>query len=219
MEVKSMGREKWLLERKNGIGGSDAGAIIGVNPFMSNVDLWKIKTGRKEQKDISEKPAVKYGTLAEEYLRELFKLDFPEYEVLHEPFSIIKNKKYPFLFASLDGQLRDRRTGRKGIWECKTSEIRRASDLEKWNNQIPQSYYCQVLHYFGVDDDFDFALLKAQLKRKDMHGNLWLDTRHYFFERKDCQGDINYLQPKEVEFWEENVKKDIMPALILPTLL
>ena len=56
--VSNMGRTEWLQERKKGIGGSDAAAILGLNPYMSNVDLWEIKTGRKEQEDISEKEIV-----------------------------------------------------------------------------------------------------------------------------------------------------------------
>ena len=71
-----MSRQEWLQERKKGIGGSDAAAIIGLNPYMTNVDLWEIKTGRKEQEDISNKPCVKYGTEAEGPLRELFKLQY-----------------------------------------------------------------------------------------------------------------------------------------------
>ena len=73
-------REEWLEHRKNFIGGSDASAIVGLNPYMSNLELWQIKTGLMEQEDISEKPYAKYGTIAEEYLRELFKLDYPQYE-------------------------------------------------------------------------------------------------------------------------------------------
>ena len=73
-------RKEWLENRKR-IGGSDASAIVGLNPYMSNVDLWEIKTGRREQEDISEKSYVKYGTEAEKHLRELFRLDYPEYEV------------------------------------------------------------------------------------------------------------------------------------------
>lgn len=42
-------REEWLRARKNYIGGSDASAIVGRNPYMSNTDLWEIKTGRREQ--------------------------------------------------------------------------------------------------------------------------------------------------------------------------
>lgn len=213
-----MTREEWLKERKKGIGGSDAGAILGVNPFMSNVDVWKIKTGRKKQEDISEKPQIKYGVAAEEYLRELFKLDFPQLNVAHNPNSLIKSQKYPFLFASLDGELTEKTTGRKGIWECKTSEIRNFNALKAWEGKIPQSYYCQILHYFNVCEAFDYAIVKAQLKRKDTNGKLWFDTRHYFYEREDCLEDMQYLLKKEVEFWQENVEKDIMPALILPAI-
>lgn len=72
-----MGRTEWLQERKKGIGGSDAAAILGLNPYMSNVDLWEIKTGRKEQEDISEKECVKFGVAAEDHLRTLFALDYP----------------------------------------------------------------------------------------------------------------------------------------------
>ena len=68
-----MTREKWLEERKKGIGGSDAAAILGLNPYKDNIKLWEEKTGRRQAEDISEKEYVKYGTNAEDLLRELFK--------------------------------------------------------------------------------------------------------------------------------------------------
>ncbi len=43
-----MNKEEWLEERKNGIGGSDAATILGLNPYKTNIDLWEEKTGRKE---------------------------------------------------------------------------------------------------------------------------------------------------------------------------
>lgn len=87
-------REEWLQHR-NRIGGSDAAAIVGMNPYRSNVELWQIKTGQLEQEDISEKPYVKYGTEAEQYLRELFRLDFPEYTVCYEENNMFLSDKYP----------------------------------------------------------------------------------------------------------------------------
>ena len=115
-------REEWLQHR-NRIGGSDAAAIVGMNPYRSNVELWQIKTGQLEQEDISEKPYVKYGTEAEQYLRELFRLDFPEYTVCYEENNMFLSDKYPFGHASLDGWLSDE-DGRKGrkiliIWKQK----------------------------------------------------------------------------------------------------
>jgi predicted phage-related endonuclease len=65
----------WLSERRTGIGGSDAATILGVSPYMTNVELWRIKTGRKIPEDISGKPYVKYGIEAERHLRGLFELN------------------------------------------------------------------------------------------------------------------------------------------------
>ena len=131
-----MTREQWLEERKNGIGGSDAAAILGLNPYKTNVELWEEKTKRREPVDISEKDYVKYGTNAEEHLRELFKLDFPEYEVSHQENTIIKHPTYPFLFASLDGQLVDKETGELGILEIKTTKLLRLYTKNSYVNFI-----------------------------------------------------------------------------------
>ena len=44
--TKAMSREEWLEVRKQGIGSSDAAAACGLNPYMSMLELWMIKTGR-----------------------------------------------------------------------------------------------------------------------------------------------------------------------------
>ena len=196
------------------IGGSDASAILGMNPYRNNVELWEIKTGRREQEDIGERPYVKYGTEAERYLRELFKLDFPEYEVGYVENNMFLNDKYPFAHASLDGWLRDSE-GRVGIWECKTTNILRSIQKEKWNHQIPNNYYVQLLHYFLVTE-FDFAVLKAQLK-SEFKGEIYLQTKHYHIERSDVQDDIDYLEKAEKKFWE-HVKTGKKPSLVLPQI-
>ena len=59
-------RKSWLASRLNGIGASEAAAIVGMSPYMSNIELWEIKTRRRAQEDISGKPYVKYGVEAEE---------------------------------------------------------------------------------------------------------------------------------------------------------
>lgn len=208
-----MNREQWLEERKKGIGGSDAATILGLNPYKTNIELWEEKKGIKEAQDISDKPYVKYGTNAEELLRELFKLDFPEYEVSHQENTIIKHPKYPFLFASLDGQLVNKETGELGILEIKTTNILQSMQKEKWKDKIPDNYYCQVLHYLNVTG-YSFAVLKAQLKY-DYAGDIKLETRHYTILRKDVEEDIKMLEEKEIEFWKY-VESNKMPPLILP---
>ena len=207
-------KKEWLKARTSMIGGSDAAAVIGQNPWMSNTELWRIKAGLEKQKDISDKEVVKYGTEAENYLRELFKLDFPKYKVMYKENNIWLNDKYPFAHASLDGWLEDE-DGRKGILEIKTTNIVRSEQKEKWNNQIPQNYYAQVLHYFMVTE-FDFAVLKAQLKFQ-FDNDVMLNVKHFFIERKDVEEDIEYLY-KEEEKFAASVQKGRMPSLLLPDI-
>lgn len=215
VEKKVFGsREEWLQARNNRIGGSDAAAIIGLNPYMSNVELWEIKTGRRQQEDISQKPYVKYGTKAEKYLRELFKLDHPEYLVLYQENNMFLNDAYPWAHASLDGWLGSE-NGFRGIWECKTANILNGQQKEKWDNRIPDNYYCQILHYLMVTE-FQFAVLKAQLKY-DYGDDVMCVTKHYRIDRVEAEQDIQYLAEKEQEFWE-CVKEDQKPTLILPRI-
>ena len=207
-------REEWLENRRKGLGGSDCSAVIGFNPYKSNVDLWREKTGRTEQEDISDKPYVKYGTQAERYLRELFKLDYPQYKVDYVENNSFYNPKYPFARASLDGWLTDD-SGRKGILEIKTTEILSAGQRAKWKDRIPDNYFCQVLFYMAVIEA-DFAVLKAQIKTV-IDGDVRLETKHYKIERSDVQEDIDYLMSACKDFWQY-VKDDKEPPLILPKI-
>lgn len=207
-------REEWLVNRRKGLGGSDCSAVIGFNPYKSNVDLWREKTGRTEQEDISDKPYVKYGTQAERYLRELFKLDYPQYKVDYVENNSFYNPKYPFARASLDGWLTDG-SGRKGILEIKTTEILSAGQRAKWKDRIPDNYFCQVLFYMAVIEA-DFAVLKAQIKTV-IDGDVRLETKHYKIERADVQGDIDFLMNACKDFWQY-VQDDKEPPLVLPSL-
>lgn len=209
-------REEWLHHRKNGIGGSEISAIVGLNPYMSNVDLWELKTGRKEAEDISEKPYVKYGTQAEMHLRGLFRLDFPQYEVEYIDNNSFINDKYPWAQASLDGWLTEKETGRRGILEIKTSEILNSQYKEKWKgDHVPMNYYCQAIFYMAVLEA-DFAFIKAQLKTV-FAGIPYLQTKHYFIEKTDVLDDINYLMSEGEKFWQ-CVKNNVLPPLRLPEI-
>ena len=98
-----------------------------MNPYKSNINLFEEKTGRRIPEDISGKACVIYGKYAEGPIRELFKLDYPEYVVEHHEFRILRSIQYPFMQASLDGELTDQ-DGRRGILEIKTTNILRHSE-------------------------------------------------------------------------------------------
>lgn len=207
-------REDWLKHRTK-IGGSDASAILGKNPYKTNVELWKDKAFHLMPEDISDKPYVKYGTEAEKYLREMFKMDYPQYEMFYEENNMWTNDAYPFAHASLDGWLKDE-AGRMGVWECKTTNILQSRQKEKWDHRLPENYYIQILHYLMVTE-FEFVELKAQLKSVFSDGTVYLQTRHYHIERSDVEADIEYLADEERKFWTcvENMKA---PPLVLPEI-
>jgi putative phage-type endonuclease len=211
-----MTREQWLAERKKGIGASESSSVIGQNPYKTNVELWMQKTGRSEAEDISEKSYVKYGIDAEDCLRKLFILDYPQYVVNYEEFKIHRHPEYPFIFATLDGELIDRKTEEKGILEIKTTEIMASMHREKWNDRIPENYYIQVLHQLLVTG-WDFVILKAHL-RTTWGDEVRVNTRHYTIRREEVLGDIEYLKGELVRFWQDYVLKDKKPNLILPSL-
>ena len=208
-------REEWLKKRNKGIGGSDVAAILGYSPYMTNVDLWEIKTGRKKQKDISENPRVDYGNKAEIHIIELFKLDYPEYELLHKPFDLRTHPKHNFIFSSLDGELTEKSTGRKGVYESKTVHLDSSVQRQKWDNQVPQHYYIQVIQGL-LATGYEFAILNARfISKRDGKKKIWEDVYH--FERSERLLDIELVENEEIKFWEY-VKNDQMPPLKLPSI-
>jgi putative phage-type endonuclease len=239
-----MNKSDWLKERQNGIGGSEASAVLGMNPYMTNVELWEYKTGRKQRQD-KDSQYMKYGREAERPLIELFRLDYWQYETkIPEPYTLQRNKEYPFILGTVDAELlekeemkpqgeavqTERKGIRKGFLEVKTTNIMSSSQEEQWNDRVPLNYYIQCLHYMLVNEEYEYFYLKAQLKSIWQIGEVRLTTKHYYFERKDLltkhyyfekkdlQEDLKLLKDKELEFWQENVKKDKKPSLILPPL-
>lgn len=205
--------DSWLNAR-HGIGGSDASAVLGLSPYKTNVDLYLEKIGQRIPADISGEDYVRYGHDAEPLLRSLFTLDHPEYQVEYFGDNMIRNEKYPWAHASLDGELTDQ-DGRKGILEIKTTNILQGMQREKWKDQIPDNYYIQVLHYLLVTE-YEFVELRAQLKSV-WQSQIRLETKDYHIERSDVEEDIEILRQAEEEFWQK-VKKRQQPNLILPEI-
>ena len=213
MAIKT--REEWLEIRKSGLGASEVSAIVGMNPYMTNIELFEYKTGIKEPEDIGDKPYVKYGLEAEKHFRALFALDFPQYKVGYKDFDLVRNEKYPFILATLDGRLIERETGRKGVLEIKTTEILKSMSRENWKDQVPSNYFVQCLHQL-LTTGWEYVILKAQLKY-NYDGEIFLQTKHYHIERSEVKEDLEYLLEQEIKFWEKVQKKE-RPDLLLPSI-
>lgn len=217
MILKPKSRAEWLkMRREVGIGGSDAGAVVGLNHWKTNVDLWKEKTGISKGNNGSDTQAVKFGKEAEKYIRGLFVLEHPECLVDYHEFWMYLNGENDFMYATLDGELKDRNTGEKGILEIKTTTIHNSNQWNDWENRIPDSYYVQVLHQLACTG-WNFAILKAYIMYTAKDGGNNVTIREYRIDRKDVVLEIEYLLQKEREFIQY-VRDKKEPPLILPRI-
>lgn len=191
-------RDAWLKgrEKYNGIGASEAAAIVGATSWMTATELWQIKTGQKKPKDLSDNEYVRYGQSAEEHVRQLFMLKHEELKLTYRPYDFVFQKERPWLRATLDGELEDEE-GAKGILEIKTSFIKSKNDLAKWNGRIPDQYLVQIAHQF-LATDFDFAYLTAEL----IFQNFDSQIRTYYFLKEDLSEDMDWLLHEEEQFWK-----------------
>ena len=210
--IKNKDREEWLAHRHiQGIGASQASAALGLNPWLSNIELFDLVTGRAEERDVSGNPAVAFGTEAEKHLRGLFSLQHPEYKVIHHPYGMLDQAERPWLFCTLDGELVDGSRNR-GILEIKTANIGKKAQAEEWNGKIKDTYYIQILSQM-LSTGYEYAWVFAMLRKLDGSAEL----REYRFDRSDCEEDLDYLSDKLDEFYGY-IQRGERPPLILPGL-
>lgn len=191
-------KEDWLAGREKfpGIGASEASAVVGISNWMTPNDLWKLKTGRKQPKQLDDNEFIRYGTMAEEHLRQLFCLKHEEYELTYRPYDFVYQKERPWLRATLDGELTSE-DGEKGILEVKTHFVRGKNDLAQWKDRIPDHYLIQILHQF-LATNFSFAFLTAEL----IYPSFDSEIRTYYFLAEDYEEDAEWLLSEEEKFWE-----------------
>ena len=209
--MKLDSREDWLAARGRGLGGSDAAAAVGMSPWMSPVELWKIKTGKSKQKDLSENAAVARGVSWEPILRDVFAKTHPEFEIEYHPYDILYQAEYEWIFSTLDGEIADE-GGRKGILEIKTASPRGKEGFAEWaNGHIPQHYYIQTLHQL-LATGYEFVNLYAALFSLD--GTVTLKPV-IEIERDDVREDLKWLLAEETRFWNFNIMGNRMPPMPL----
>ena len=204
-------RETWLKVRQNAIGASDIASVLGIG-FQSTIDLWMEKRGMKEHADLSENERVAFGNAAEEPLRAMFRVMHPEYELTFTPYMIVRQAEgdYTFLTDTPDGELTEIETGRRGLYESKTATCLKKADWDEWRDKVPQKYYCQICQgmYCG---DYEYAVIWALLRNAEGDGEL----RAYYFDRADCEEDIEALCEAGAKFWNA-VQTGDLPPMPLP---
>lgn len=204
-------RESWLGGRVNGIGGSEAAAAVGMSKWQTPVELWKLKTGQSAPKDLSSTPAVEQGNRMEPALRTVFSALHPQYEVEYHQFDMLYQAERPWLYATLDGELLDKYSGKRGILEIKTATPNGKAGWAEWNDgKMPAGYYCQTLHQLNATG-YDFVILFAAL----FAYNEDITLREYGIAREDSQDDLTWLLEKEAEFWGYVQRREMPPMPLI----
>lgn len=208
--------DEWHRRRAKSLGASESAAATGRSPWMSNVELWEVKTGRRRRPDLSGNPAVERGKAAEPLIRALFALDHPEYAVDYRgAFDVVSRPDEPWYMATLDGRLTERATGALGIFEAKTGALASRMAAEAWAGRVPDHYFCQLLHQFNAWPEAQFAVLLAYLEDSAPTIGRTHSMRFYRFDRPDVAEDADFLLGEERRFWRY-VESDTEPPLILP---
>lgn len=158
-EVPYAGRERWLELRRQGVGGSDVAALMGLSPWKGPVELWLEKTGRAEPEDVSGRPEVEWGTRLEHVIARAYAERHPSSRVTY-PGPFLRSCERPWAQASLDGLVEDPERG-VGVLEVKTGHRRRDWEGPAGELRPPLRYLCQVCHYMSVSgaEWADFAVL------------------------------------------------------------
>lgn len=186
----NMPHEEWLLRRMGSIGGSDASALIGLNPYMSAYTLWALKRGRIAPPEENE--AMRIGHDLEEYVAKRFTEKTGKR--VRRRNSMIYNSDYPFAHANIDRQI----VGEDAGLECKTTSV---LNLRRFKNgEYPATYYVQCQHYMMVTGLQKFYLAVLILGRDFL-----------VFEIARDEEEIAALAAAERTFWV-HVEQDTPPA-------
>ena len=136
-----MNKLEWLKERQCGIGGSDVGAILGVNKYKTPFKVYLEKT--EPITEVGEQSESAYwGDKFEEVVAKEFEKRTGK--KVRRDRKHYKHKDYHFMVANIDRRV----VGENAILECKTANQFLANDWE--GEEIPGSYLLQVQHYLFV---------------------------------------------------------------------
>ena len=181
--------DEWLALRRQGIGGSDCSAIMGMNRFASAYTVWEDKTGRAPAEPESE--AMRWGNLLEPVIREetARRLGL----TVTKP-GTLRSLEHPWQQYNPDGLFGD-----GGLLECKNTSAWMSGD---WDGQVPDHAELQVQHGMAVTGA-PHAYVAGLVG-----GNRLVVER---VERDDAL--IALITATEHAFWTEHVLADEPPRL------
>jgi putative phage-type endonuclease len=193
--MKEERSQEWIEQRKKGIGGSDAGTIMGVNPYKTALELWQEKTGRAATVQKTMNPDMKRGFYLEDIVSKLYS-DITGNK-LRQAKEFLALKDHPEIYANIDRKL----TGEETIWECKCPRVSSFLKIKR-EQKIPQTYLAQCQHYSMVRGG-------SQIILSVFSAELW-DLINFTVEPDSEFQEI--LLKAELHFWK-HVTEDIQPEI------
>lgn len=194
-------RRAWLTARTTGLGGSDAGAILGLSPYTSAFQLAMEKTGQVKPPDLSDNEAVYWGNVLESVVADEFakRTGLPVWAPGH----MYRSKANTWQLANPDRFTIHPETGEPAILEVKTGSYFARADWEDGDDLfVPPWYEAQNLHYAavtGIRHLFFGALLGGQ--------------RFVIREAEVDEDLIASVTEAERVFWERYVIGDEIPPV------
>lgn len=193
INTKDISQEEWLELRKKGIGGSDAGAILGVNKWKSPLQVYFEKTGLAKQEN-KDNEYIYWGHVMEEVVAKEFTVRTGK--KVRRVNQMFIHPENDFMIANIDRAI----VGESALLECKTTS---EYNKEAWNNdEIPSSYLAQVQHYLAVTG-YEKAYIAVLIG-----GNK--------FVWKEIERDedlIKRITEQERNFWTRYVLGDEVPPM------
>jgi putative phage-type endonuclease len=171
---------EWLELRKGKLGGSQVGAVLGLNPWESAVTCWYKVTGQISS-DIPVSEAMMIGTELEESMFRIFANKHPEWNCDYQP-GTYAHDKYAQFIANPDIIVTDPYNNQMGVVDLKYSS-------SFWDDAPPPHYVAQVNWYMWIMG-LDFAMVAGLI------GGRW---REFRIERNDFA--IDSMVDKALEFW------------------
>lgn len=191
--VKTVGlsQEEWLSYRKQGIGGSDAGAICGLNPYSSPMSVYIDKT-RNDTEPIDNE-AMRQGRDLEEYVASRFMQETGL--KVRRANCIYQKEDKPFMLANVDRMI----VGKNAGLECK---IASPYSQDKWKDgNVPAHYIVQCYHYMAVTGAEEWYLAVVILGK---------EFKYIRIER-DEKVILDLIRIEE-EFWMNHMLTQTLPS-------
>lgn len=208
ISTRGMSREEWLEERRKSLGGSDMGAVLGLNKYRSPYTVWAEKTGRIGEEPENE--AMRVGRDLEPYVASRF--EEVSRKGVRRMNYLLRREDCPHLHANIDRQI----LGESSGLECKTAN---ALNMKRYAvGEFPESYYAQCVTYLAVTG-WERWFLAALVLGKGFYC-YQITTVPDDYVPGWCESSV-YVSPDEIaalkrcaaDFWHDYVEADSPPPM------